>query len=180
MEEIKTFMTTVNENKYVSSAISLFLILYAGLAAPKLPRKFAKIFENPIVKLIIFFLIAYTARKDPNVAIIAAVGLMVSLYTLSRYNFDDKIIKYLDTEYDYYKKKLLRENMKDVSKPQYQVSEEDLQQMSSNVNSCVKTAKYRNKFYPQYVDMKPEIAYEARYSGDTVQGYDDTPGYSSL
>jgi len=181
MEEIKTFVTDVNKNKYVSSAIALFLILYAGLAAPKLPRKFAKIFENPIVKLIIFFLIAYTAKKDPNVAIIAAIALMVSLYTLSKYKFDDKIIKYLDTEYKHYKRELVGKNMRDVRKPQRQIPEEDLRKMSLDMNQkgCTKIAKYRNEFYPQYVNMKP-WAYMSRYPGNTVQGYDDTSDYAKL
>ncbi len=188
MEEIKTFMTTVDKNKYVSSAIALFLILYASLAAPKLPRRFAKIFKNPIVQIIIFFLIAYTAKKDPKIAIIAAVGLMISLYTLSKYNFDDKIINYLDTEYKYYKEKIIRKNIKDVRGPQHQVAEEDLNKMSLDVNrnlhkiplgtqeSCTKVAKYRNDFYPQYVNMKP-WPYESKYPGNTVKGYDGAPGY---
>nr|QBK88942.1 MAG: uncharacterized protein LCMiAC02_00350 [Mimivirus LCMiAC02] len=189
MEEIKTFVTDVNKNKYVSSAIALFLILYAGLAAPKLPRRFAKIFENPIVKLIIFFLIAYTAKKDPNVAIIAAIALMVSLYTLSKYKFDDKIIKYLDTEYKQYKRELVGKNIRDIRKPQRQVPEEDLRKMSLGMNQevpvavnqegCAKIAKYRNDFYPQYVNMKP-WAYRSRYPGNTVKGYDDTSDYAKL
>ncbi len=46
-------------------------------------------------------------------------------------------------------------------------------------DSCTKTANYRNSFYPQYVNMKPD-AYLARYSGGNVSGYDQDAYYSSM
>lgn len=71
------------DDKYISAMIGLFLALYAGLAAPKLPKHITKWFDNPMFKLGVMFLIAYMATKDPPVAIIASVALLVSLQTLS-------------------------------------------------------------------------------------------------
>jgi len=41
---------------------------------------------------------------------------------------------------------------------------------------CVKKSKYRNEFYPQYVNLNPE-AYMARYNGKDVDGYDVNADY---
>ena len=81
------------DNKYISAMIGLFLALYAGLAAPKLPKYITIYFDNPMFKLGIMFLIAYMATKDPPVAIIAAVALLVSLQTLSSQKTTDKVVK---------------------------------------------------------------------------------------
>ena len=89
---IDTVLKKINSNSYVSTIISLILVLYACLAAPKLPKKVAKIFGNNVFKAIFMFLIAYTASKDPKVAIISAVALLVSINTLTKYE-SNRIIK---------------------------------------------------------------------------------------
>jgi hypothetical protein len=81
------------DNKYISAMIGLFLALYAGLAAPKLPKYITLYFDNPMFKLGVMFLIAYMATKDPPVAIIASVALLVSLQTLSSQKTTDKVVK---------------------------------------------------------------------------------------
>lgn len=73
------------DNEYVSAALSLLLVVYAGMAAPALPPQLAALFDNMFFKLLVFFLIVYSSRRNPTVAIIAAVGLMISLQTLARY-----------------------------------------------------------------------------------------------
>jgi len=75
----------VNNNKILSSVLGLFLILYAAMAAPKLPKSVAKLFDNTLFKLGFMFMIGYLATKDPSTAIISAVALMVTLQTLSSY-----------------------------------------------------------------------------------------------
>jgi len=90
MDVIKKLTHTVsdsldylNNNRIVSSVLGLFLILYASLAAPKLPSNVSAWFDNVWFKLGFMFLIAYMATRDPSVAIIAAVALLVTLQTLS-------------------------------------------------------------------------------------------------
>jgi hypothetical protein len=80
------------DNDYVKSGISLFLVLYAGIAAPRLPEYVAKLFDYTVVKLIIFFLILYVARHDPTIAIIASIGVLISLMTLSSYKFNKEMM----------------------------------------------------------------------------------------
>lgn len=76
--------TTWLENEYVAGALTIFLILYASLAAPKLPDYIAKLFDYTLFKIIIFFLIVYMHKKNPTVALVAAIALMVSLMTLDK------------------------------------------------------------------------------------------------
>lgn len=88
----QSFNSTVNsylgflDNEYISSALHIVLIVYASMVAPSLPESVASYFDNNFVKLAFFFMIAYTGRKDPSVAAIAAIGLMVTLQTINRYH----------------------------------------------------------------------------------------------
>ena len=90
----------LNSNKYVSAIIGLFLALYAGLAAPKLPRSITSLFDNFFFKLFFMFLIAYTATKDTPVAIMASVALLVTLQTLSSQKTSDKVVNAVKAQVD--------------------------------------------------------------------------------
>ena len=76
-------LNLVNQNKVLSSVLGMLLVLYAAAAAPKLSPSVVKIFDNNLFKLVYIFLIGYLATKDPSVAIITAVTLLVSIQTLS-------------------------------------------------------------------------------------------------
>lgn len=80
------------DNNYISAAVSLLLIIYASLAAPKLPKSVAQYFDYVWVKILIFFLIAIAARHRPTVAIIAAIGVIVSLQTLNYYKVNTEML----------------------------------------------------------------------------------------
>lgn len=86
------------DNEYVSAALSLFLIIYSGMVAPKLPERVARLFGQTWFRVLVFFLIAYTSRKNPTVAIIAAVGLLVSLQTLQKYDTQRKMQNIVENE----------------------------------------------------------------------------------
>ena len=83
----------VNSNKLVSSVLGLFLVLYAALAAPKLPKSVTMWFDNTWFKLGFMFLIAFMATKDPSVAIISAVALLVTLQTLSAQKTTENVVQ---------------------------------------------------------------------------------------
>ena len=46
---------SILENQYLSTSLVVFLVLYGGLAAPKLPQSMIKLFSNPLFRLIIIF-----------------------------------------------------------------------------------------------------------------------------
>ena len=67
------------KNEYAVAGISLFLILYAGVIAPKLPSNILKWFDNWIVQVALFFAIVYISKKNATVALITAVAVLVTL-----------------------------------------------------------------------------------------------------
>jgi len=175
---VKSWLSVLDKNKYVSTIISLFLVLYASLAAPRLSPKIAKLFENPIVKIIFVFLIAYSSTKDPTVAIVASIALLVSLNTLTKYKIDDRIAQYLSRTKMAMRRRMdtrVEDNPQNVQIPSEALAKLQNSKMDPG---CTKIGKYRNNFYPQYTNMKPD-AYQARYTGNVVDGYDNDASYAS-
>jgi hypothetical protein len=81
------------DNKIVSAAVKIFLVLYAGAVAPQLPRSLAKLMKNNLVKMVVLFLIIYTGMKDTTIALMGAVAFVVTMMALNRLetvrNIDD-------------------------------------------------------------------------------------------
>ena len=67
-------------NQWFSAALTLFLVLYGGMAGPKLPDFLADLFENALFRLLVLFLIAYTASRNTTVALATSVvfGLIMT------------------------------------------------------------------------------------------------------
>ena len=68
---------SILENQYLSTSLVVFLVLYGGLAAPKLPKSMIKLFSNPLFRLIIIFLIAYSSSKNHSIALVATIVLIL-------------------------------------------------------------------------------------------------------
>tara|TARA_B100001971_G_scaffold215044_1_gene256724 strand:+ start:2482 stop:2901 length:420 start_codon:yes stop_codon:yes gene_type:complete len=65
------------ENKYIGTIVSLFLVLYGGLARPALPNFIKQLLANDIFRMLYVFLLAYIAEKNVQVALVCAVVFMV-------------------------------------------------------------------------------------------------------
>ncbi len=89
---------SIFDNQYVTAAVSLILILYAGLVAPKLPPTIIAFLDNPIIKILFFFLIIYISRKNATMAIIASIAVFITLITISRYQFDMSILRNMGSQ----------------------------------------------------------------------------------
>lgn len=79
------------DNEYINAGLSLFLILYASMVAPKLPNFLVNLFDNYLFKFLMFFLIVYISRKDVTIAIICSVAVMVSLLALNRIKLNESM-----------------------------------------------------------------------------------------
>jgi hypothetical protein len=79
------------DRPYISNGLKLFLVLYAGLVAPTLPGKVRDLLKNPLVKLIVLFLIIFTGVKDPVLSLLVAVGFVISMLTLSKLETVDSL-----------------------------------------------------------------------------------------
>jgi hypothetical protein len=82
----------VNNHKILNTVVGMLLVLYAAMAAPKLPESVAKVFNNSYFKIGIMFMIGYLANRDPSTSIIVAVALFVTLQTASSHDNVNKIV----------------------------------------------------------------------------------------
>ena len=86
LTSIDTSISVVRTNPYIASVVTLFLILYAGLAAPALPASIADLFEHSTFKLLVMIMILYLVKnQDISTALLVSIGLSLSLNTLSKY-----------------------------------------------------------------------------------------------
>lgn len=67
------------DNKYVSTAITLSLALYAALLGPELPKIVRDLFSNIIFRIAVLFLVVVRGNKDPKMAIMIAVAFVLTL-----------------------------------------------------------------------------------------------------
>lgn len=95
METVQNTIKRTFENKYVYGATILIAILYAGMAAPKLPASVAKLFDQNLFKLVVLFIIAYVSTSDVTVALILAIGFIISIQTLNRISAEDQLKTWL-------------------------------------------------------------------------------------
>ena len=72
------------DNPYAKNIIKMFLVLYAGLAAPRLPAFLANLFNNALFRIIVLFLIAYLGLKDTTIALLSAVAFTLSIIFLKK------------------------------------------------------------------------------------------------
>ena len=70
-------LENILDNQYVSTSLAVFLVLYGGLASPKLSKCMIKLFSNPLFRLLIIFLIAYTSSKNHSIALVATIVLIL-------------------------------------------------------------------------------------------------------
>ena len=70
---------TTTPNQLMGTIVSLSLVLYGGLAGPKLPTVFKKLFENTYFKFFILSLVAYSSVKDYKVSLLLAFAFTFSI-----------------------------------------------------------------------------------------------------
>lgn len=108
----KDVANSFNPTRIISSLFGLFLVLYAGLAAPKLPKSMAKLFGKTWFKIIILTIIAFMATKDIASALIAVVALVVSMQTFKNHEMKMEINKKLGNHINKTKQKINKTNDK--------------------------------------------------------------------
>ena len=87
MDTVDNTLSAVFKNKYSSTVLSMFLVFYSGLAAPKLPGFIVKLFDNAIFRILILALVVYNGNRDPRMALMIAVGFTVTMNILAKQKF---------------------------------------------------------------------------------------------
>jgi hypothetical protein len=104
-------MDTEQNKSILKNVVTLFLIVYASLAANNLPDKFLKLFDNTFVKFSVIVLVLMCCQNQHYInAILISIGLLLTLRALSIKKIDDKLSNAV--EYIVYKKN----NMNNVEK----------------------------------------------------------------
>ena len=86
-QAIHAFDKSVGEvlnNQYFAYGAKIFFVLYAAFMADNLPLGAAEVLNHALVRLFIILCIAYCARHDPVLAIIAAIAFVISIQNLNR------------------------------------------------------------------------------------------------
>lgn len=72
------------DNIWISTAIKVFLGLYAALAGPRLSPTLLNMFDNVFVRIVVAFVIVFIALKDPTIAIMLAIAFIITLQTANK------------------------------------------------------------------------------------------------
>ena len=163
MDIVENISATVNSslegiysNKTSSAVIGLFLVLYAGLAAPKLPKSVAKLFGNSIFRLVILFLVAYMSSRNTSIAIIATVALVISMQTLSYHEANEKVHQQIEEE-------VMMETAEELEGEEEDVEDEDAAEEEehnlheANFDANGEFAEYKSEEQEQEEDVEEEI-----------------------
>jgi hypothetical protein len=82
MSSINSSLGKVFENPYVSGTVVMLLILYGSFAAPQLSSRASAFFDNVLVKLALFFAVAYLATQNTTIALTLVLVFFLTLYSL--------------------------------------------------------------------------------------------------
>lgn len=84
-------------NEYVTAVVALFVVLYASNVAPRLPDVVMDLFNNPIFRVFVLFLVAYIANKNPAIALLVAIAFVVTLNVINRQEAEEGFLDVIDT-----------------------------------------------------------------------------------
>lgn len=87
-------LTGLMNNPYFSASLTLFLVLYGGLAKPDLPDFVMNLFDNALFRVLVLFLIAFTASKNAQVAILVAVVFTITMNLVSERKMAEGFMAY--------------------------------------------------------------------------------------
>lgn len=73
----------VFSNKYLSSVVSLFLVLYAGMARPQLPPFINGLFDNAVFRLAVLSMVVFMGGHNVELSLMVAIAFTVTMNLLN-------------------------------------------------------------------------------------------------
>ena len=101
MDIVDNFYASLHNNKYVSTILTTFLVLYGSMAAPNIPTILRMLFNNPIFKIIFLGLIAYSVNKDPKLSVLLAVIFTITMGLLDHQNLFEGFDENVEIEHEH-------------------------------------------------------------------------------
>ncbi len=83
--QVETILNRGFDNVYITTALKVFLGLYAAFAAPQLPPTLANLMDNVLVRIGFAFTIVLLATRDPSLALMVAIAFVVTLQTANKF-----------------------------------------------------------------------------------------------
>ena len=77
-------LSDILNDKYISTALTIMIGLYAATLGPNLPSFVKDLFSNSIFKIIVLFLVVVRANKNPTMAITIAIAFVMTLDYLQK------------------------------------------------------------------------------------------------
>ena len=185
VENADKTMTDWFANEYVVAAISILLIFYSAFGTTKLPPYILRLFDMPLFKLLLLFLIVYLARKSPTISIIAAIAFMVTLQALTKLKVDELVL-------DVAKKEAMSNqeiknqdiNYQDIEQDEINIPIESVMGIQDEIKDNVIPASINDdSFFPQYTNMAQDSQINAQNNGQfnaQINGYDPNSNYAAL
>jgi hypothetical protein len=105
------------DSQTVTTVVSLLLALYAALVAPALPNSVILLFDTIPGKVLLLFLIGFTASRNIQVALMIAVAFVITLHIINK-RVTEQYINFLTRE------NFISTSNKDTEEADEDVSEE--------------------------------------------------------
>lgn len=96
VNQTETVLNRGLDNIYITTAIKVFLGLYAGFAAPKLPPSILILLDNIIVRVAVAFTIVLVATRDPSIALMISVAFIITLQTANKHRLINTTLSVAD------------------------------------------------------------------------------------
>lgn len=168
-------------DKVTGAVISLIIVLYAGLAAPKLPKSISNLFKDKTFKLIVLFFIAYSASNNASIAIISAVALVVSMQTLSKHEETEKVLHKMEEVAE--EKAIAEENAAIEAKHQAEAEKaavEEAEAESKVTEEPVEVIESTEEPVEENVEEDDEIEKVVELDDYNVKPIDDSSSYGQV
>jgi hypothetical protein len=86
-ETVKSLKTMLNpeylvQNSYLFGVLSIFLAMYGPRLHPKLPTPLKNLFENPLFRSVVLFMIVYLSSSNFQSAIVVTIIFLVTMNLL--------------------------------------------------------------------------------------------------
>jgi len=71
------------DNSYVKAIFITLMLLYVATIRPELPSYIKNLFNNPIFRIVVLFIVVMKGNKDPFFSLMIAISFVVTLNCLS-------------------------------------------------------------------------------------------------
>ena len=84
LKDLEKMLKGVSENRTFLAVLTVLLTLYVVFSAPKLPEVLRRLFELPVFRFIVLFLVAYFAKyRNQTIALVVALAFLFVTNLLS-------------------------------------------------------------------------------------------------